>query len=205
MTRMLLGAILACGTLLALDTSAQAQWGRGRGGGGRVGVYVGTPYFSFSYGPRYGYYGPGGYSGYGYYGPGFYRPYAYGTYPYTYRYPYYGSRWYTGSYDRPWSYAPAPSYPSYTYSPPAVVETQPVDTTATIRVLLPSEDARVWFNGKPTEQSGFERVFSSPPLQEGTTYYYSVKASWMAEGKEVSRERDVAIQAGREVLVDLRE
>lgn len=177
---------LAMMTMLANDAFAQR---RGGGGRGRGAYYSNGSYgrgYGYGYGRGYGY----GYGGYGlgvgvwpgyYYGPG----YSYGS-------------------------------PGYYYSDP-VVQGPPTDIrqsfysdpkvsvqAATVRVLVPIADAQVWFNGAATTQQGMQRVFSSPPLDQGYQYTYTIKARWMENGRMVDRERQVNVQSGQAITVDFR-
>jgi uncharacterized protein (TIGR03000 family) len=86
------------------------------------------------------------------------------------------------------------AYPSYY---PAL------DTArAFIRVRVPAE-AKVFFDGSPTVQSGTERLFMSPALENGPAYSYEVSARWMADGKERTVNRTVRVTPGQTVQVDL--
>ncbi len=76
---------------------------------------------------------------------------------------------------------------------------------AWIRVVLPSPDANVWFDHAPTRQKGTDRLFVSPLLHEGKTYTYTIKASWVENGREVTDERQVRVRPGRETVVNFRE
>jgi uncharacterized protein (TIGR03000 family) len=76
--------------------------------------------------------------------------------------------------------------------------------TAAVRVFLPSPQARVAFEGQNTQQTGFDRLFISPELQSGQNYVYTVKATWMQNGQEISREKKVHVRAGQGVVVDFR-
>jgi len=200
--------ILGVTALLAfalLTETAQAQWGR-RGGGWRGGnsVNVETPWGSVSYGQGYygGYYGrgPGSY-GYGYY-PG------YGNYPRSYAYSYYPSYGY--SY---YPSAPAYSYyPSYTYSSPTYTyggdsgirqaSFAPDNSSQIVlHVKVPDAKANVWVENALMSMQGVERSFISPPMTRGNTYTYTVRASWMESGKEVSKEKKIDVQPGQEYTV----
>src|SRR5262249_26645159 len=84
--------------------------------------------------------------------PGYYRPYAGASYyyPYAAYYPNAGVSY----------------YDSYTAFYP---QDQSVDwnvNVVTIRMRVPS-DARVWFEGEATSQSGADRTFVSPSLAPG--------------------------------------
>jgi len=58
------------------------------------------------------------------------------------------------------------------------------------------ENARVWFDGRPTTRQGMEREFMSPPLSGGRDYIYRVRVQWMEGGRPVSEVRDVTVHAG---------
>lgn len=73
---------------------------------------------------------------------------------------------------------------------------------AQIRVLVPSPDANIWFDDTPTHQKGACRLFVSPHLDGGKTYTYTVKASWLEKGREVTREKQVKVRPGQESVVD---
>ena len=130
------------------------------------------------------YIGNGGYygRGYGYYGGRYYSPYNY-----------------TDSYYAdPIVQVPANDIrPSY-YSPSATQQ------TATVTVLVPRADAKVWFDGAPTSQTGMERRFYTPALDSGT-YTYTVRARWMENGQPMERERRVNVQPGQSTTVSFQE
>lgn len=194
----------ACLWLMPATAEAQRRGGgRGRGG---PGVYVQTP-GGFSIGVGSGYYDRGYRGGYygGYYGGSYYdRGYwDRGYYP---RYSYYGSRpWYSGS--SYWSPGYSYSYPSTTYYAPETVyyeaETPVRDNSvAHIMVHLPSPNAEVWLDGRPTSQRGTERTFVTPRLNPGSSYTYEVRARWMEDGQPIERTRMVRFQTGETVHVD---
>lgn len=74
---------------------------------------------------------------------------------------------------------------------------------AYLRVLLPT-DAQLEVEGAKTTQTGSERHFVSPPLAAGQHYVYTLKATWMVQGKEVVHEKKVRVRPGEEAVVDLR-
>lgn len=218
------GVVASLLVLLALETAqAQVYVGVGRGYGG----YGGYGYRGYGYGGYgYGGYGYRGWAGRPYYG-GYYRSYGgwtpgYGySYPYVYGYPNYGygAYPYTSSYfyyGSPQVYSP--SYP-LTYSSGIVTASdqsterrsfysggQDLGNKALLKVQVPKSDARLWVQGQEMQQdSGQERSFLSPPLEPGKKYEYTVRASWMANGQEVSRERKVAVESGQQVAVFFRE
>jgi uncharacterized protein (TIGR03000 family) len=77
--------------------------------------------------------------------------------------------------------------------------------TATLRVLLPQDDATLTIEDKPTKQTGSERSFVSPPLEPGKSYTYTLVAKWMPNNYTTfTRKRTVPVKAGANVEVDLR-
>ena len=76
---------------------------------------------------------------------------------------------------------------------------------AKVRVLLPQEDAKVLFDETLTKQTGIERSFVTPPLVAGKGFTYIVTAKWWPNNyTEVIRTRVVNVEAGKEVVLDLR-
>lgn len=75
---------------------------------------------------------------------------------------------------------------------------------ARIRVLLPAANARVWFDGQPTLQTGLDRLFASPPLPAGQKCSYTVRAIWLNNGHLIDVEKEAPIQSGQESMVDFR-
>jgi uncharacterized protein (TIGR03000 family) len=67
---------------------------------------------------------------------------------------------------------------------------------------VPDPQARVWFDGNSTSQTGTDRLFHSPLLTIGSTYSYQIRASWMRDGREVTPERTVSVTPGQTTIVD---
>jgi len=180
------------------------NWGYGGYGGyGRGGYYSPWGYGYNGYYPS----GAGGYYGYantpGYYG----NNYAYGyTYPqnsaYSSGYPstngYYtqpGYGYYYGSMDQ-----------NQQYQVQQAQATQPMNQgdqmgmKARLRVTMPAPDARLTINGAQMQQTGTDRVFESPPLEPNKSYTYTLQATWMDNGREVTRQQEVNVQPGQEAV-----
>jgi uncharacterized protein (TIGR03000 family) len=124
---------------------------------------------------------PGGYSYQGF--PGWYGGYG----------------WYGGSYNRPYSYG---WYPNYYYGDNGMESGMPfgfggptAEPKARLLVVVPP-DARVYVDDQATRQTGIERIYESPPLEQGT-YTYNIRAKWTENGKEVSHEKKVKVEPGR--------
>jgi uncharacterized protein (TIGR03000 family) len=79
---------------------------------------------------------------------------------------------------------------------PAVGAKSPARVEITMHV--PAE-ARIWFDGEATVQTGATRVFVSPPLDPERQYVYEVRVRWNEGGDVVERTRRVTVQAGDEI------
>ncbi len=71
---------------------------------------------------------------------------------------------------------------------------------ARIIVSLPA-DAKLTFDGAPTTSTSTERIFVSPDLQPELEFRYTLRAEVLRDGRPVSVEQTVAVQAGRETRV----
>jgi uncharacterized protein (TIGR03000 family) len=108
-----------------------------------------------------------------------------------------------------------------TTAPPAEVKRAPAKYTLTITVYpqmaqaasdeqntgvvmayLP-EHTQVWFDGKPTQQSGVLREYQTPPLRPGKKYSYEVRLLWFEDGHWVKETRKVPVRAGQMTCVYL--
>jgi uncharacterized protein (TIGR03000 family) len=106
--------------------------------------------------------------------------------------PYYGD-WYW-SYNRPYFIGDYNAYNAqYGASYGAYAEAD--NTKARLLVIVPP-DARVFVEDQPTQQMGFERLFLSPSLEKGS-YTYTVRATWMENGQEVNRQKQIKVEPGR--------
>lgn len=104
-------------------------------------------------------------------------------------------------------YAQYPQYQqgrsSFYYTPPmTAVPTLPVNTAARLQVLVPDASAQVWIGDYKTTTTGTTRYFDSPPLDPTKSYSYTVKAEWQQDGKPMSEERTVTVNAGSQPVVD---
>jgi uncharacterized protein (TIGR03000 family) len=143
--------------------------------------------------------------------------YYYETYRYGYKPGYYARR-YTAP---PVFGAPsklAPTTTPYVYYVPAEVSAPKVNRAPTfmIRSVTPAAtpttagvpvqidlqvpaDARVWFDGEKTSQTGTQRQFVTPPLIQGREYTYEVRAAWKEGGRDVTESRHLSFRAGDRV------
>jgi uncharacterized protein (TIGR03000 family) len=218
----LLSVALTLVCLLAITSIGYAQRGGpgGRPGGGGFGPSVYSPYRGgYGYGSniyspyRGGFNSPGisitfgiGGIGYGSGGYGALNPYS--AFPSYYPGPYAVDPYYLSPYIAPRAtYVPpvmmqAPSAPE----PPLAAPEPPAQPngTAQIRVLIPDANAKVWFDGAATKQTGTDRYFHTPVLTPGSSNTYRIRASWTEDGEEMIQERVVTVSPGATALADFR-
>lgn len=72
--------------------------------------------------------------------------------------------------------------------------------SCTVVVTLPA-DAKLTFDDSPTISTGARREFTSPPLAVGPTFYYTLKANVVRDGKDVAMEKQVEVRAGERIEV----
>jgi uncharacterized protein (TIGR03000 family) len=73
---------------------------------------------------------------------------------------------------------------------------------ATIVVDLPA-DAKLLIDNEATTSIGSSRVFTSPTLNPGKEYHYTLKAEIVRDGKTVQAEKVIAVKAGELTPVTL--
>ncbi len=193
-------------------------WGYGYGGwGGGYGYWGGG--YGYGYGHLYGHLDVGYGYGFGYVG-GLGYGFSGGA-------GYLGIIGYAGGlYRFAWGYNPGPVRPVYFYSnfsvesplPPyaAVAPPQrtpdnfqppmpaPVMATAkaTLEVSLPPE-ARLFVDSNAMASNGAVRRLTSPPIEAGREFIYTLTATLMRDGSEVKVERRVTVRAGQTTQVAL--
>jgi uncharacterized protein (TIGR03000 family) len=74
---------------------------------------------------------------------------------------------------------------------------------ATIVLRVPA-DAKVYFDGATTKQTGTPRTFVTPALRAGIAFPYELKAVIVRQGKVLSRTERITVRAGRTTRVDWR-
>lgn len=85
----------------------------------------------------------------------------------------------------------------------ALSAASPAMGQAIIDVRVPEASAEVLFEGTKTNQQGTRRVFQSPAVQFGTTYYYKVQARWkQPDGRVIDQTKSVGIRANETFVVD---
>jgi uncharacterized protein (TIGR03000 family) len=75
--------------------------------------------------------------------------------------------------------------------------------SASVTILVPRPDAKIWFDDTPTMQRGMHRMYTTAPLQQsGGTYM--IKAQWDDNGRPMDQQRQVQVRPGQSVTVDFR-
>jgi uncharacterized protein (TIGR03000 family) len=69
---------------------------------------------------------------------------------------------------------------------------------AKVIVEVPS-GAKLYIDDQPSKNTSERRVFSTPALEAGQSYYYVLRAEITKEGKTYSDTRRVVVRAGTEV------
>jgi uncharacterized protein (TIGR03000 family) len=72
--------------------------------------------------------------------------------------------------------------------------------TAKLYVTMP-EEAKLTIDGMPTVSTSETRIFESPTLTPGKTYYYVLKATLVRDGKKETVTKEVTVRAGEDTRV----
>jgi uncharacterized protein (TIGR03000 family) len=71
-----------------------------------------------------------------------------------------------------------------------------------LTVTLPDANARLWIQNQPVDGVGTERTFSSPPLEPGKLFAYTIRTAWVQDGREFSDEKTIYVTAGQNFIAD---
>jgi uncharacterized protein (TIGR03000 family) len=77
-----------------------------------------------------------------------------------------------------------------------------IPAPATIVVSLPAE-AKLTIDDAATRSTSSVRVFSTPTLDNGKDFFYTLKAEIVRDGQTVTATKKVAVRAGEETRVAL--
>jgi uncharacterized protein (TIGR03000 family) len=80
-------------------------------------------------------------------------------------------------------------------------EAPKVQRPVQITIRVPAE-AKIWFDGDETAQTGTTRVFVSPLLDPGRDYQYEVRAQWKDGEGTVERTRRLRFRAGDTIALE---
>jgi uncharacterized protein (TIGR03000 family) len=78
-------------------------------------------------------------------------------------------------------------------------DTQP--ESARLKFTVPAE-TKLYVDGKLAPGSGTERAFFTPPLERGKKFFYEVKAELVVNGKTITDEKKVIVEAGANITED---
>jgi uncharacterized protein (TIGR03000 family) len=73
--------------------------------------------------------------------------------------------------------------------------------TASLTVKLPAQ-ARLYVNDTLCPLTSAERKFSSPPLEKGKVYHYTLRAEMQLDGRPVVETQRVQVAAGKVVQIE---
>ncbi len=104
------------------------------------------------------------------------------------------------------NYAPTPRRPVDKLPPPKPAEEKKTSADGRARVIveLPG-DAKLYVDDQLMKSTAPPRVFKTPSLEQGETYYYMLRAEVVRDGNTRSERKRVLVQAGKEVRVSFPE
>lgn len=79
---------------------------------------------------------------------------------------------------------------------------QAATNSAKLYVTLPA-DAKLTIGDTPTASTSESRVFESPSLTPGKTFFYVLKATVVRDGKTETVTKEVAVRAGEDTRVKI--
>lgn len=90
--------------------------------------------------------------------------------------------------------------PDPTVLRPKNVDTRPDPRRARFEITVPSADAVILFDGVKTRQTGLERVFVTPPLDEDRIYSSTIEIQWTdSAGRNRSEKKSFEVYQGDKV------
>ncbi len=84
---------------------------------------------------------------------------------------------------------------------PAPVAAAPLPTQGTVIVNLPA-DAKMFVDGREAHLTSASRSFTTPTLQQGRDYYYTIKAQANRDGETRVQSARLVVRAGQTARVD---
>ncbi|HLN31317.1 MAG TPA: TIGR03000 domain-containing protein [Gemmataceae bacterium] len=110
---------------------------------------------------------------------------------------------FVSSIDAPMTYGAYTEGPGFFYWKVPAAGTQE-EQLAYIHVRVTPPHAEISFEGAKTTQIGSSRVFVSPPLVLGRDYNYTIRVSWVENGKVVTQDRVLPVHAGDRLSIAFR-
>jgi uncharacterized protein (TIGR03000 family) len=97
----------------------------------------------------------------------------------------------------------APTPQKYTLQVTVLPQKNEEDPNTALMIAHLPEDARIWFEGQPTQQIGVLRRFFSPPLTPGKSYRYTIRVQWPENDQWVSQIHNFSVHAGDIHCIDV--
>jgi uncharacterized protein (TIGR03000 family) len=104
--------------------------------------------------------------------------------------------------------APSAPVPSTTPAPAPMVSPPKASLENKVRsrvVIDTPENAKLYVDGQLMQTASSHRVFQTPELSTGSTYFYDLKIEVVREGKTLTEERRIYVRPGTEQTVAFRE
>ena len=111
---------------------------------------------------------------------------------------------FVSSIDAPVTYGRYTQGPGFFFTGGVAPPSAPEEQVAYIHVRVSPPDAEIRFGGSKTAQIGSSRLYVSPPLNEGENYTYDIRVIWNENGRQLTRDRKVAVRAGDRLSVVFR-
>lgn len=90
--------------------------------------------------------------------------------------------------------------PEYGPAPAPAPKKAEMAYPATIVVTLPV-DAKLTIDGNTTTSTSARRVFTSPALEQGQEYVYTLRAEILRDGQMIAETQNITVRAGAEIPV----
>jgi uncharacterized protein (TIGR03000 family) len=79
---------------------------------------------------------------------------------------------------------------------------EPQTNQVVLSVIVPNPAAQVWIENQLVCRGGTQHVFVSPPLDLDRNYTYTVRTSWVENGRELLFAKTVNVHAGQTVAAN---
>jgi uncharacterized protein (TIGR03000 family) len=89
----------------------------------------------------------------------------------------------------------APVYASAPVTTTTAAASRPANDAAKLVVDLPA-DAKLFIDDQQMKTTSERRVFNTPKLEAGTSYYYQLRAEVVRDGKTYTENKRIIVRAG---------
>jgi uncharacterized protein (TIGR03000 family) len=90
-------------------------------------------------------------------------------------------------------------------SPLAFGQPMQADAREAVLVVQLPPDAKLWLNDFASAQTGSQRRFTTPPLQEDASYYYLVRIELVRQGQRLVATKKVSVRPGETSMIEFPE